>query len=57
MQSDPFPPARTPKERLEEADRLFNWSTDQGVIDQAILEMNEAESDLGYHPTTNETNT
>lgn len=50
MRDDSLPPARTPEERLKEADRLFNWATDEGVIDQAIQEMNEAESDLGYHP-------
>lgn len=54
MRDDSPPPAKTPKERLEEADRLFNWSTDDGVIDQAIREMNEAESDLGYHPDPDE---
>lgn len=54
MRDEPRPPARTPKERLEEADRLFNWSTDEGVIDRAIEEMNAAESDLGYHPDTGE---
>jgi len=42
--------ARTPRQRLEEADRLFNWSTEREIIDQAITEMNDAESLLGYHP-------
>lgn len=52
---DPKPErARTPRERLEEADRLFNWATEPDVIDQAITEMNDAEAVLGYHPESDE---
>jgi hypothetical protein len=39
-------PARTPEERLAEAKRLFDWSTDPAVIDRAILEMKAAEEAL-----------
>lgn len=35
---------QTPQEKLEEAERLFNWSTEDDVIDRAILEMNDAKS-------------
>lgn len=43
-------PARGPAERLQEAWRLFQWSTDPQIIDKAIHAMCSAEKALGLSP-------